>query len=74
MKTSNLSDGQSDGFVIMYAKDKTIYPVALTKDQVEMLDMTLGIALSNEPVAVIFAKPMGEIMPMNPSDLKNLGN
>jgi len=44
----NLSDGVSDGIVITYCKDGVIYPVALTENQVAMLDVTLGLALAGE--------------------------
>ena len=56
----NLSDGQSDGIVIMYCKNGTIYPVGLNQDQVEILDLSLGIALQGN-LQVFGDKPIGEI-------------
>ena len=56
----NLSDGQNDGIVIMYCKNKIIYPVGLKQEQAEMLDLSLGIALQGN-LQVFGDKPMGEI-------------
>ena len=63
----NLSDGKSDGIVIMYCKSGTIYPVGLNKDQVEMLDLSLGICFQG--VLQVFGdKPMGQISILKKGD------
>ena len=56
----NLSDGQSDGIVIMYCKNGTIYPVGLNKDQAEMLDLSLGICFQGN-LQVFGDKPVGRV-------------
>jgi hypothetical protein len=56
----NMSDGKSDGFVIMYCQDGVIYPVALNRSEVEMLDITIGMSLKK--VSLIKEKPQGEVV------------
>jgi len=55
----NLSDGKSDGIVIMYCKNGTIYPVGLNKEQVELLDLSLGMFLGK--LTIFQDKPMGKV-------------
>ncbi len=59
----NMSDGKSDGIIIMYAKDGTIYPVALSTEQIEMMDITIGLALQNN--LTIVNKPQGSLRCLN---------
>jgi hypothetical protein len=56
-----MSDGKTDGFVLMYCQDGVIYPVALKESQCEMLDITLGMSLGGK-VALIKDKPQGKII------------
>lgn len=56
-----MSDGQSDGIALMYVKNGTVYPVALNKEQVEMLNITLSMALGGR-LTVVEDKPQGELV------------
>ena len=56
----NMSDGKSDGIVIMYCKNGTIYPVGLSSEQAEMLDLSIGICFQG--TLNVINKPIGEIM------------
>ena len=55
----NLSDGVKDGIVIMYCKDGTIYPVGLKQEQLEMLDLSLGIFFQG--TLKVINKPLGKV-------------
>ena len=57
---NNMSDGKSNGVVIMYCKDGVIYPVGLKKGQLEMLDLSIGIALEGG-IKVFSDKPQGKV-------------
>ena len=57
---ANMSDGKSDGIIIMYCKDGTVYPVGLTKDQFDMLDLSIG-AFMQGSLKVFKDKPIGKI-------------
>jgi hypothetical protein len=57
---SNLSNGKTDGLVLFYVKDQISYPVYLTQDQAEMLDMMFGMAFSGKYV-VDFKNPLGKV-------------
>ena len=56
----NMSDGKSNGIVLMYCKDGVIYPVGLKKEQLEMLDLSIGIALEGG-IKVFSDKPQGKV-------------
>ena len=58
MFSNNMSDGKTDGVVLMYNQKGIIYPIALSKDQMEMLDLTIGMALGGK-IALIKEKPQG---------------
>lgn len=60
MTLNNLSDGKSDGLVLFYAKDGTLYPIGLSEEQAQAIDLTIGLGL-NVPLHVMFDKPMGEL-------------
>ena len=47
-KYENLSNGTSDGIVLFYMKDGKLKPIALTKDQADMLDVSLKIAFGEK--------------------------
>jgi hypothetical protein len=55
---SNMSDGTKDGLALFYIRDKTVYPVALTQEQVDMLDLVLAAALRT--IKVVENKPVGK--------------
>lgn len=46
-----------DGVVLMYCKDGVLYPVALTNEQNEMLQMS---SMLFQPLKVVFDKPQGQ--------------
>ncbi len=60
---TNMSDGKSDGIIIMYAKNGTIYPVALKEEQLQMIDITIGVALQ-EGLKIV-NKPQGSLEVLN---------
>ena len=47
-----------DGLVLMYVKDNTIYPVALTQEQLDTFEMIQQ--LLPQPIRVINNKPLGK--------------
>lgn len=51
-KYKNLSDGESNGIVLFYMKNKMLHPVMITKDQVEMLDLVLAIPFKETKLIV----------------------
>jgi len=48
----NMSDGVKDGFVLFYVKDGEVYPIALSNEQLKMLDLTIPAALGNNVTIV----------------------
>ena len=56
---NHLSNGEKDGIVLMYCKDKTLYPVGLTNEQVSRLDAILEISFSGTTLHVLMDKPQG---------------
>ena len=63
----NLSDGIKDGIVIMYCKDGTIYPVGLKQEQLEILDLSIGMFLEK---LTIINKPLGKVSNLMKDDNK----
>lgn len=59
MELKNMSDGKSDGLALVYVKDGTIYPVGLTQDQLDAIDLMIGVAMQNK-LSVFTDKPMGK--------------
>lgn len=53
----NLSDGKSDGICIFYVKDGGIYPVVLSEQQAELLDIGVTLAFSEQPLRVLVGQP-----------------
>jgi len=51
-KWTNISDGKSNGFVLFYMKDGMLHPVLLTKDQADMLDISIAIPFTEKPARV----------------------
>lgn len=48
-----------DGLILMYVKDGTIYPIAMTSEQLDVLQILGGAVFDGEPVIVI-NKPQGK--------------
>lgn len=59
----NMSDGIKDGIVIMYCKSGIIYPVGLNIEQLEMLDLSIGICFQG--ALNIINKPLGDAKILN---------
>lgn len=38
---NNFSDGKTDGLALVYVKDDVIYPVAINKEELELLDIMI---------------------------------
>ena len=51
----NLSDGKSDGIIMVYQKEGKIYAVAFNRDELEVLDRLLTVAISKMS---IIGKPL----------------
>lgn len=47
-----------DGLILFYIKDNTVYPVVLSKEQDEMLQMLGNVITGGEPLKVL-DKPLG---------------
>lgn len=58
---NNMTDGKKDGLALVYVKDSVAYPVALSKEQLEMLDITIGVCLS-DGMKVIGDKPIEKVI------------
>ncbi|MHB9925447.1 hypothetical protein [Clostridium botulinum] len=58
---NNMYDGKNYGLALVYVKDSIAYPVALSKEQLEMLDVTIGLCLA-DGMKVIGDKPIGKII------------
>ena len=56
---NNMSDGKTDGLALMYLKNGTLYPVGLTRDQLEALDLIIGVAIQNK-IHIFTEQPMGK--------------
>ncbi|NEZ72081.1 hypothetical protein EXM31_09930 [Clostridium botulinum] len=56
----NMCDGKNDGIVLMYCKKGVIYPVALGKEQLEILDTVIGVMLKNG-LQIIKDMPQGQL-------------
>jgi hypothetical protein len=54
----NMSDGKTDGLVLMYCQNGVIYPVAVRESDMQMLDITIGMSLGGR-VTLIKDKPQG---------------
>lgn len=57
---NNMSNGKSDGLVLLYSKNGVLYPVGLTEEQILALDMIIPIAIPGK-LKVITDKPQGKI-------------
>lgn len=56
-----LSDGIKDGIVLFYAKDGILYPVGMTDEQVQTIDLMLGMGLEGK-LKVFTDQPMGDLI------------
>ena len=48
----NISDGKSDGIVIMYMKDEELHAVALTQEQADMLDLSIAMPFMESKIYI----------------------
>lgn len=48
----NISDGETDGLVLMMMRDRRLHAVALTKEQAEMLDFVIAMPFAESKVYV----------------------
>lgn len=48
-----------DGFILMYVKDNTIYPVAMSKEQYEMLHILIPNMMPGT-LSIVKDRPQGE--------------
>lgn len=55
----NMTDGKSDGLMLAYVKDGVVYPIALSEENLEMLDLTIGMMLKE---ITLINKPMGKVI------------
>ena len=49
---NNLSNGKSNGFVLFYMKDGMLHPVLLTKEQADLLDLSIILPFQEKPCTV----------------------
>ena len=59
-----LTDGKSDGIMLAYVKNGTVYPLGLSQEQSEMVDLMLGMALNDTKVTYLEKHPMGKVYNM----------
>lgn len=51
-KWNNLSNGETDGFVLFYLKGGKLHPVLLSQDQADMLDLSIVVPFQEKPCRV----------------------
>lgn len=61
-----------DGVVLMYVKDGTVYPVALTKEQSEMLPVAMQILCGPQSLKVLIDYPVGEAIRFEEAEAQKL--
>ena len=49
----NLSDGKSNGIVLFYMQEGVLYPVALSGEQVEILDLSIALPFKEKGIRVV---------------------
>lgn len=49
-----------DGLILMYVKDGTAYPIAMTRDQWDVLQFIVPTMILNGKVRVIEDRPQGQ--------------
>jgi hypothetical protein len=64
---NNMTDGKKDGLALVYAKDGIVYPIALNEEQLEILDITLGMSLKE---IKLINKPIGKVINLIEKDTK----
>ena len=57
---NNMSDGKSDGLMFTYVKNGTIYPIAVKKKNLEVIDLMIPTMIGE--VKVIADKPQGNLV------------
>lgn len=58
-----------DGFVIFYSKNDTIYPVAISSEELELLQLMIPIVFQGKTINIIDT-PQGTIDIINPKSNK----
>lgn len=53
-----------DGVVLFYCKDETLYPIGLTEEQHELLQITARLFA---PLKVAFERPQGKVVNLTAS-------
>ena len=53
MAWNNISDGKTDGFVLMYMKNGLLRAVALTQEQADMLDISVEVPFVDSKVYIL---------------------
>ncbi|MCW6059747.1 hypothetical protein LAV35_03755 [Clostridium sporogenes] len=64
---NNMADGKKDGLALVYAKDGIVYPIALNEEQLEILNITLGMSLKE---IKLINKPIGKVINLIEKDTK----
>ncbi|NFM72479.1 hypothetical protein FDB95_12940 [Clostridium botulinum] len=64
---NNMTDGKKDGLALVYVKNGEVYPIALNEEQLEILDITLGISLKE---IKLINKPIGKVINLIEKDTK----
>lgn len=55
-----MSDGKSDGLIFMYVRDGVIYPIAVKKENLEMIDLMIPTMIGE--IKVVTCKPQGNLV------------
>lgn len=59
----NFSDGKSDGLALFYVKDGVVYPIAICKEELELLDMMIASMITK--ASPIMDVPIGKAKMIN---------
>lgn len=57
----NLSDNGSDGIALFYVKNGILYPIGMSNEEANLLDVGISALLPNK-LKVIFDMPLGKVM------------
>lgn len=60
---NNFSDGKSDGLALFYVKDGVVYPIAIRKEELELLDMMIASMITQ--ASPIMDVPIGKVEMIN---------
>lgn len=56
---TNMSENGSDGFVLAYIKDGVMYPALVSDENLQMLDITIGLTVGE--FAIAENNPFGKV-------------